>query len=691
MSQNWRKTLRTEQLEARQLLAGDLRITELNFNPHPSMVQFGERDADADDYEFIEVANVGDAPLQLEDFAITQGVEFTFDRQIIQPGERLLIVQDPREFTFRYGSSPTFARGNGGGNQDPGEYSGSLRNSGETITLVDGADRVIQEFTFHDIGEWPRRPDGGGSTLEIIDPFGDANDPKNWRASSEYGGSPGRAGSGPIGDVVVNELLTHTDIPDVDTIELANRTPHPIDISGWYITDSVSDPFRYTVPEDTVIDTEEYIIFDELTLGYGFQGQEGDNAYVIEPDSIGRPIRFVDGVSYSATQNGITLGRWEDGIGELFPMLFRTFEEENSGPLIGDVVISEIHYNPKSPEGVNPDDLEFVEITNNSGVPLDLSQWQLTKSVEFVIPTGFILSANTSIVVVGFDPVVQSAKTRQFAETYAISDDVAILGPYSDADDPNADQLDDDGETLILQRPEDIAQLGLGYVLVDRVIYGDSGEWPEAADGGGRSLTRTDLRSYGDFAESWSAAIPTPGSRKIVGDVSGDGIVDDRDIDQLCIAISFGGNPNFDLNSDGEVNSADLDYLIGPVLGTVIGDSNLDGIFNSGDFVTVFRAGEYEDRIPRNSGWAEGDWNCDGDFGSSDLVTAFQANTFTRAAIRSNGADNAVAVRLEWNDSVASFDKIRSGWKGIDERSRSVRTTTAMPLEPALVDSLFRS
>lgn len=53
------------------------------------------------------------------------------------------------------------------------------------------------------------------------------------------------------------------------------------------------------------------------------------------------------------------------------------------------------------------------------------------------------------------------------------------------------------------------------------------------------------------------------------------------------------------------------------------GDANLNGIFNSEDFVIVFQAGEYEDGIAGNSGWAEGDWNCDGDFSSSDMVLAF--------------------------------------------------------------------
>ena len=85
-------------------------------------------------------------------------------------------------------------------------------------------------------------------------------------------------------------------------------------------------------------------------------------------------------------------------------------------------------------------------------------------------------------------------------------------------------------------------------------------------------------------------------------------------------------DPQFDLNQDGSLNESDRLTLIedpDPYFFTYIGDSNLDKEFSSSDFVTVFRAGEYEDDIAGNSGWAEGDWNGDGDFNTSDFVAAF--------------------------------------------------------------------
>ena len=72
--------------------------------------------------------------------------------------------------------------------------------------------------------------------------------------------------------------------------------------------------------------------------------------------------------------------------------------------------------------------------------------------------------------------------------------------------------LDNGGENLELDRPEDLAQLGLGFVLVDRVDYDDQSPWPTSADGQGKSLHRVLPVEYGDFAASWTASNPSPGS-----------------------------------------------------------------------------------------------------------------------------------------------------------------------------------
>ena len=102
------------------------------------------------------------------------------------------------------------------------------------------------------------------------------------------------------------------------------------------------------------------------------------------------------------------------------------------------------------------------------------------------------------------------------------------------------------------------------------------------------------------------------------------------DINTLQDAINAGDQDSrYDVNGDGVVNVADQDYFVHETLNTWLGDSNLDGLFDSSDLVTVFTAGKYEDNNPddpstiTNARWEEGDWNSDREFDSSDLVTAF--------------------------------------------------------------------
>jgi hypothetical protein len=126
-------------------------------------------------------------------------------------------------------------------------------------------------------------------------------------------------------------------------------------------------------------------------------------------------------------------------------------------------------------------------------------------------------------------------------------------------------------------------------------------------------------------------------------DLNGDGVVTSADVDALCDAIRNNGGATFDLNRDGIVDRDDQRFMIANLIGTTYGDANLDGIFNSTDLVLVFVAGEYEDDVPGNSGWAEGDWNCDGDFGTGDLVAAFTAGGYVAAALMGSVDPPAIA------------------------------------------------
>jgi hypothetical protein len=63
-----------------------------------------------------------------------------------------------------------------------------------------------------------------------------------------------------------------------------------------------------------------------------------------------------------------------------------------------------------------------------------------------------------------------------------------------------------------------------------------------------------------------------------------------------------------------------------------VGDSNLDGRFDSSDLVQIFQAGEYEDSADNNSTWSEGDWDGDRNFTTGDLILAFQRDRYSAAS-----------------------------------------------------------
>ena len=125
------------------------------------------------------------------------------------------------------------------------------------------------------------------------------------------------------------------------------------------------------------------------------------------------------------------------------------------------------------------------------------------------------------------------------------------------------------------------------------------------------------------------------------------------DLDLLSAAIAFGNHPSgFDLTDDGFVNLDDQNaWLVAAGAANLpsgrpypLGDANLDGLFDSADFVQVFQAGKYEDGIEDNAVWSTGDWNGDGDFDSADFVAAFQTGLYD---VNSEPAGNHLAAAVD--------------------------------------------
>ena len=67
-------------------------------------------------------------------------------------------------------------------------------------------------------------------------------------ASRTIHGSPGSSDDARPATVLINEILSHTDPPFEDAIELYNQGTQPIDIGGWYLSDAMNNLKKYRIP-----------------------------------------------------------------------------------------------------------------------------------------------------------------------------------------------------------------------------------------------------------------------------------------------------------------------------------------------------------------------------------------------------------------------------------------------------------
>jgi hypothetical protein len=476
-----------------------LAVTEIMFNPPDRGVTVG------DEFEFLELKNTGTNTLQLGTLTFTAGLTFTFTNGTrLGPGQFFVLARNAAAFASKY---PGVAVS--------GIFSGRLDNAGETIRLSTPFGTTIFSVTYNDRAPWPLASDGHGFSLVPKNTAASLNsdDGSAWRASTVMGGSPGADDPAPtVAPVLVNEVMTHTDLPETDWIELFNPNATAVDIGGWFLSDDAPAPKKFRIPDGTVMAAGGYRVFTEAEFN-GEPGSltsfslssAGDSIYLSSGDTTTDLTGYSHGFTFGAAANGVTFGRYVNSVDEeQFPaQISATREATNSGPRVGPAVLSEIHYHPEAGGD------EFIELRNITGDDLNLfdpahptNTWRIN-GLGFTFPPNVTLPADGVLLVVSIPPA-------SFRMKYAIPEPVPILGPF-------AGVLQDGGERLELQRPDVPGTNGLPYITVDEVRYNDRAPWPPAADGSGASLQRKDLSAYGNDPIHWAAAIPTPGAELVIG------------------------------------------------------------------------------------------------------------------------------------------------------------------------------
>ncbi len=185
-----RSTLRTPGSVNDAEIEDGIVINEIHY--HPLLMKDGVYVPDATHAEYIELFNRSDRAISLAGMRIRGGIRFDFapDR-VMQPGAYLVVARDPAYIVETYEIDPAIVTGLApDATEEERDRFGVLRDVGERVRLEDALDNPVDEVRFHDGGEWDSLADGGGSSLELIDPLQDNASAYAWRASIESHKAP---------------------------------------------------------------------------------------------------------------------------------------------------------------------------------------------------------------------------------------------------------------------------------------------------------------------------------------------------------------------------------------------------------------------------------------------------------------------------------------------------------------------
>ncbi len=353
-------------------------------------------------------------------------------------------------------------------------------------------------------------------------------------------GTTGADDIGPSpGQVVINEILAHTDGGVGDWIELHNTTASEINIGGWYLSDKNSDDItgdanlkKYRIADGTTIAAGGYLVITQddhfgsastdagrlIPFALSENGEE-----VCLTSAVGDVLLGVrDREEFGASLNGVSLGRYHKTSTDTYNFVAMTAPTpgsltnpnpyyqgaSNASPEIGKIIITEIMYHP-----AGNSDAEYVELFNRSNSDVHLNGWRFvddakddTPGLDFLLPN-IILQPGKYLLLVKNSSDFTAEAT---AESWNVPGDATII-EWVDG------SLSNGGEKPQISQPGDIVGTDHYYIRVDRVSYSDGfhpfgdDPWPTEPDGDGMSLTRKVTSDYGNDVANWQSASPTPG------------------------------------------------------------------------------------------------------------------------------------------------------------------------------------
>lgn len=306
--------------------------------------------------EFVELFNIHPtASFQMEGWKfVNTNTEKILPNLVLGPGQHVILCDNANASLFTpYGMVIGITA-----------FS-SLTNTGDSLTLKDNNNQIIDVVVYSD--DWfatTAKRDGGWS-LELVNPSLPCPNAANWQESmDDNGGTPGTVNS-QYSNAPDTTQPTVIAIEVIDANHILVHFSEPMNIDGWI------SPMWDVLPFNSTSGGVWSPLLDAVTLQLTFPLQPS-NFYQLQ----------VSGIA-DCSGNVIAAASIEFALGIT--------------PVMGDIVINEIMADPDPTLGMPQ--AEYIEIRNNTSNLLDLSGLQINSgtfsSNVTIAPNGFLVIADT--------------------------------------------------------------------------------------------------------------------------------------------------------------------------------------------------------------------------------------------------------------------------------------------------------
>lgn len=254
-------------------------VNEIHYNPFDSIDTATSDTISGKNFEFIELVNVSNLPIDMRGAFFSQGIDYIFPdttSSIIQPSQYIVLAEDKSSFLDRYGFQPF------------DKYDGKLNNDGEKLWLNSASGTLLDVVDFDDTFPWDNTADGGlqDNSLALINANVNNNTRLNWKVQcaalytpgmqNDFACFPGLNYTG----LVINEIHYNPIQGNLyEYIEIVNHSNQIIDLESVAFSEGIFYTFEQRFLPGVQTYPNNYIVLAKDSATY-------HNTYGHAPDGI---------------------------------------------------------------------------------------------------------------------------------------------------------------------------------------------------------------------------------------------------------------------------------------------------------------------------------------------------------------------------------------------------------------------